>query len=151
MSEPLTVDEVAERLRLGREAVLYAIEQGRLRANREYTPGDRTPYEIREAEVRRFLAHSARPKKRTRSSMTELPKLYTLPEVAEKTRLPLRWLQDNVRSGGIPHLRPGRHPMMTSEDVDAAIAYARKNRPADIEVQAELDRRSQVRSVKRAA
>ncbi len=63
----------------------------------------------------------------------ELPKLYTLEEVAAATGFALRTLERDCRAGRIAHVHRGRARMMTADQVEALIELSIKQPLPDSE------------------
>jgi excisionase family DNA binding protein len=47
-------------------------------------------------------------------------------EVADLLGVPLKWLQDKVQAGDVPHTRLGKHVRFTKANIDEIIARAQR-------------------------
>ncbi len=132
----MTVDEAAAWLGSSRWVISRGCVEGRI------------PGATRNAETRQWsIPHASllaylNQEVTMPANVSELPRVYTLDQVAEQTGLPLRWLQDQCRAKTIPFRRPGRTPYMTADDVNAALEYSASKNHVDPEIQAELERRA---------
>jgi excisionase family DNA binding protein len=145
VTDVLTVDQVAAHLRCGRDTVIRAIEARNLVATRERPRG---PYEITsEAVVAFLIARNAYGPEQAPMTIVDLPRVYSLEEVALQTGLSLSALKTGTRGANprFPHIRVGKRPQMTAEQAQEALRIATigagSTKP-DPEIQAELSRRA---------
>jgi excisionase family DNA binding protein len=143
--QTMTVDEAAVYLSVSRSTVSRACASGQL-AGAERDPDGR------QWRIPIPALHLVATAKHREQSMTvsELPKLYTLNEVAAQTGMSPRWLADNIRAGNLEACKPGKEHRMTHEQVLAAVAFSKLRNPKTDEIQAERERRANRRG-RRAA
>lgn len=138
---PMSVEQAAAVLQVSRDTLVrfwderYTPAGQQLRASK--TDG---VWQIKRADLVAFInARSITPpgERPTPVSATELPRTWSLEQVAAETGLPLSWLRTSVRARRIPHIRPGKAPRMTDEQVARTIELASVNTQQDDEMQAD--------------
>jgi hypothetical protein len=137
----MTVEEAAAVLQVSRDTLIRFWDD-------RFTPADQQLaaektngiWQIKPADLAAFLnARAVTPEgeEPIPVSAVELPRTYSLEQVAADTGLSLSWLKTSARARRIPHLKAGKAPRMTREQVDQAIQIASRPTRQDDRLQAD--------------
>lgn len=138
---PMSVEQAAAVLQVSRYTVArfwderYTPAEQQLRATK--TDG---LWQIKTVDLAAWItAHSVTPQgeKPIIVSAAELPRTWSLEQVAAETGLSLSWLRTSARRHRIPHVRAGKAMRMTEAQVARTIELASINDQQDDEMQAD--------------
>lgn len=142
----MSVERAAAAVGVSRDTILRAIHADQLAATGK--GGRRDPYRITRRDlntyatarrtVQRIAPDGQEP---TSVDANTLPRYFTLREVAEQSGLPLRWLKEQCRTGGIEHYRLSER-RIRMDAAQIAAAGRRFQGGADREVERELAARA---------
>lgn len=115
----MTVSEAATTLRTARQTIYRLIDSGYLTATP--APGPGKAIKVNRASVQRYIHNSQQGGTPTAEIDPDVPRLYTLKEVAERTGFSLRTLERDCRAGHLLHVHRGRDRLMTAAHIRALI------------------------------
>lgn len=140
--ERMTIAQTCEVLGISRWTLGRLIDAGQLTATKQDQAVRNSPVYVDAHSVRGYISRHTVPAPTTTEDpqMSTTRRLLTLEEVAEETGIPLKNLRLGCRSRRYRHVRIGKYPRMTAEQVIELIKQFTVEPEAGDDAEADADR-----------